>query len=130
MTTESNNRKSKRTDEPGTPATQPFTPDVGGTPVSATGTVTTSYNIALYDNGGKAAYQVTAEGLLPDAVFIGLYNGPVGNDKLLSWNWVEVNPVTLPTAYFWSSGYYVGLSQKTYSGGDSSYTLICSAGPT
>jgi len=123
---------SKRSDEPGTPAAQPIDPGPGGSAVTATGTVTTTYNATLTGYQGLVQIQVSVQGLLPEDVFVALYNGPITNPDsgYVAWTYVEQSNQTLKTTYPWGSGWYVGLSQKSYNGGDSSYTLICSAGPT
>jgi len=124
MKTEAISRNSKCTDDPGTAAPPLFTPGSGGENVSQKATVTTNYTVALTESANMVYMEATAQGLLPDAVFVA-----ASGDELQSF-WLENSSQAVTAVYRWGSGYYVGLSQKSYSGGDSSYTLLCSAGPT
>jgi hypothetical protein len=135
MKTEAISTNSQRTDDPGAAATPRFTPGSGGQNIGLNKTVTTNYTITLTESHGMAVIEATAAGLLPDDVFVALYPGPIPSNPDSGylrgqWFWLESSSQSLQTSAPWGSGYYIGLSQKTYSGGDTSYTLICSAGPT
>ena len=130
MKTEAISRNSKCTDDPGTAAPPLFTPGSGGENVSQKATVTTNYTVALTESANMVYMEATAQGLLPDAVSVTLYGGAVASGDELQSFWLENSSQAVTAVYRWGSGYYVGLSQKSYSGGDSSYTLLCSAGPT
>lgn len=137
MTTEAiSSRNRKRADEPKTSDIAPFTAAPGGNPITGSGSTTTNYTINLTEDHGMAVIAATVnQGPVPDAVFVALYPGPIPSNPDSGympgqWFWLENTSYSLPTTCTWGSGWYIGLSQKSYSNNDSSYTLICSAGPT
>jgi hypothetical protein len=130
MTTEIISRRGQRPDEPGTPATEPFSPSPGGTPVSNSAPVTTSYSLLLSNSRNMAYIQATVTGLLAEDVVVTLYGGAVASGDALQHFSLESSSQEQTMVYRWGAGYYIGLSQKSYSDGDSSYTQLASAGPS